>query len=71
MSVSLDDFYVYLPKCQYYYKPTGERWTKAGVNAALKPVRVPLGKTGHHYLMKASDWLAKHRGVLEHPKARP
>jgi hypothetical protein len=39
-TVSLKDFYSYLPTKKYIFAPTGELWSASGVNARLPPVLI-------------------------------
>jgi hypothetical protein len=35
MSMTKDDFVLYVPRNQFYFKATGERWVRKGVEAAI------------------------------------
>ena len=38
--ITLDDFYAYLPKHEYFYVPTRELWPATSVSSVLPPVPV-------------------------------
>jgi hypothetical protein len=57
-AVAFDDFVAYLPDHSYIYRPTGEHWRVASVNASLNPVRTgEHDKKGNAIFMSAADWL--------------
>jgi hypothetical protein len=58
-AVGLDDFVAFMPGHSYIYKPTGDHWPVASVNASIEPVKED-GKT-----IKASEWLDKHSAVAQ------
>jgi hypothetical protein len=53
-AVRLDDFSAYMPTHSYIFRPTGEMWTSASVDARIRP---PAKNT------PASRWLDRHRPV--------
>jgi hypothetical protein len=56
-AVSIDDFRAYMPKHKYMFIPSRELWPASSVNSRVPPVA--LGDK----MVKASDWLDKHRAV--------
>jgi hypothetical protein len=68
--VTLDDFLAYMPDHDYIYKPTGDSWPGASVNAKIAPVPLldangnpKLKRDGSERRMQASAWLDRHRSV--------
>lgn len=69
-SISVEDFYAYMPSHTYLYVPTMELWPKESVNGRLgklpeidelgRPVRDEDGKITY---IKANLWLDKYRSV--------
>jgi hypothetical protein len=57
-TVTLKDFYAYMPMHQYIFIPSRELWPAASVNARVLP---PPGGGGKRF--KASRWLDKRRAV--------
>jgi hypothetical protein len=58
VAVTLDDFVAFMPDSNsYIYKPTGDHWPAASVNARLAPIKVG------DEMIKASEWLAKNSAV--------
>lgn len=57
-TVTVEDFYAYMPGHSYLFVPTREPWPAASVNSRLQPVPGPSGEP-----MKASAWLDQHRPV--------
>jgi hypothetical protein len=56
-SITVDDFYAYLPDHQYIYRPTRELWKSEGVNGCLPPVTI-AGNA-----ITPARWLDQNRGV--------
>jgi hypothetical protein len=56
-SVSLDDFYAYMPMHMFLFVPTGELWPASSVNPRIPPVANGDGK------ISASSWLDRHKPV--------
>jgi phage/plasmid primase-like uncharacterized protein len=57
-SISLEDFYAYMPGHCYIYVPTREMWPAASVKARLPTVKEAQGKP-----ISAAAWLDQHRPV--------
>jgi Family of unknown function (DUF5906) len=64
-SVSLDDFFAYMPSHSFIYIPTREMWPASSVNARVPPVVVGRDANGKPKTISASAWLAKHRAVVQ------
>ena len=62
--LGLDDFVAHLATHKYLYRPTGDLWLQAGVNAAVDPVLTGrIEKNGNPTYQHASDWLDEHEPV--------
>jgi hypothetical protein len=59
-SITVEDFWAYMPAHQYLYVPTRELWPAASVNARLPPIEDLLVSDKP---LKASQWLDLHRPV--------
>jgi hypothetical protein len=57
-SISLDDFYAYMPMHNYIFIPTGATWPAGSVNSRLPPVAIGADK-----FLPAAAWLDKNRPV--------
>jgi Bifunctional DNA primase/polymerase, N-terminal/Family of unknown function (DUF5906)/Primase C terminal 1 (PriCT-1) len=57
-SVTLEDFYAYMPMHQYVFVPSRELWPPSSVNARVPAPPGPDGKP-----MKPAQWLDEHRPV--------
>jgi hypothetical protein len=57
-SVTVDDFYAYLPQHRYLFVPTREMWPAASVNAAIPLCSLPDGSS-----QRPADWLDRNRSV--------
>jgi hypothetical protein len=57
-TVSIDDFYVYLPEHRYLFAPTGDLWPAASVNARLPPIEGEGDKP-----IAPATWLDRNRRV--------
>src|SRR5689334_18334642 len=57
-SLTVDDFFAYMPAHQYIFVPTREFWPASSVNARVKPV-ASMGKER----ITAAAWLDNHRAV--------
>lgn len=55
--ITVDDFSAYMPQHNYIFRPTGELWTAAGVNARIPPIVDMGGKT------KANIWIDRNAPV--------
>jgi hypothetical protein len=69
-SISLDDFYAYMPRHQYIFVPTREMWPASSVNARIAPIplldadgKALLDKDGKQKQISASSWLDRNRPV--------
>ena len=68
-SVSLDDFYAYMPTHNYLYVPTRTPWPAASVNSRIPAIKLmdgdghPVLKEGKQVTLLASAWLDKHKPV--------
>ena len=62
IGVSLDDFVAYMPAHSYIFKPTGEMWAAASVNARLPRTKVGMDRRNAH-LHLTSTWLDKYSPV--------
>jgi hypothetical protein len=69
-SVTLNDFYAYMPAHNYIYVPTREPWPSSSVNARIKPVaavdasgKAVLNADKTPKFIAANTWLDKHRPV--------
>ena len=69
-SISLDDFYAYMPTHSYLYVPTREMWPAGSVNARIPPVTIvdPIGnpvldEKGNPKKISATAWLDQNRPV--------
>ena len=71
-SISVENFYAYMPMHSYIYVPTREPWPAASVNARLAPMPVLNGKgeqklddKGRPEFISASKWLDQNRPVSQ------
>jgi hypothetical protein len=68
-SVSLDDFYAYMPAHNYLYVPTRTPWPAASVNSRIAAIKVtdndghPVLKDGKQVTHAAAAWLDRHKPV--------
>jgi Family of unknown function (DUF5906) len=69
-SVTLDDFFAYMPMHSYIYAPTRDMWPATSVNARIRPVPLfnahgqpVLDADGIQKSMWASDWLDRNKPV--------
>jgi hypothetical protein len=56
-TVTVDDFYAYMPMHNYIFVPTRDTWPGSSINARIPPI--PVGRLK----LKASDWLDKFKPV--------
>jgi hypothetical protein len=62
-SVSLDDFWAYMPMHSYIFAPTGEMWPSASVNSRIPPIPVPPSQGGNRKSLSAAAWLDRDKPV--------
>ena len=69
-SVSLADFYAYMPMHRYIFAPTRELWPAASVNARIRPIKLfdevgnpVLDGNGKQRTLRASTYLDRHKPV--------
>src|SRR5205823_314 len=69
-SVSLEDFYAYMPMHNYIYVPTHALWPAASVNARIRPITLMddqgdpmLNDQGKEVILPASAYLDRYRPV--------
>jgi hypothetical protein len=70
ITVTLNDFYAYMPMHNYIYIPTREHWPAASVNSRIPPIQLVdddgnpvMGEDGEPERIKANRWLDMHRYV--------
>jgi hypothetical protein len=60
----LDDFVAHLATHKYLYRPTGDLWPQAGVNAAVDPAsQGRIDANGNPVYQLASNWIDEHEPV--------
>ena len=57
-TVTVDDFYAYMPMHNYIFVPTRDTWPGSSINARIPPIAC-----GGETKIKASDWLDKFKPV--------
>jgi hypothetical protein len=69
-SVTIDDFFSYMPMHNYIYTPSRELWPAASVNARIAPIALArangkpaLNKAGEPIMQAANAWLDKNKPV--------
>jgi hypothetical protein len=62
-SVSLSDFYAYMPGHSYIFTPTRQMWPSPSVNARIKPIRDGANEEGKPKYISASAWLDRNKPV--------
>jgi hypothetical protein len=63
LSVSLDDFWAYMPQHNYLFAPVGELWPGASVNSRIPPISVGMDEKGEPITIPASAWLDRNKPV--------
>jgi hypothetical protein len=62
-SVSLNDFYAYMPEHNYIFVPSRQIWPGSSVNARIPPIEIGTDENGKAVTVKAAAWLDQNRPV--------
>ena len=70
MTISINDFYAYLPKHKYLFIPTGDLWPASSVNARLAIVVEHNDASQVTSRLTPTEWLDRNRAVVSLQQAQ-